>query len=103
MESHDTHSSLSAVVLFVATALISSVLLIAALVLFLGEVIGSHLLAMVLVGGVCGVVSWLIYNSSLKPLVRGVEEQITTIYEVAYGARRAYEWTVEYIMTRVLK
>ncbi len=96
-------STLGATVAFVVTALVAAILLISAFVFWVGELIGSHLLAMVLVGGVCGVVSWIIYSSSLHPLIKRAEEQLTTIYEVASAARRAYTWSVEYVISRVFK
>ncbi len=103
MDKRSPISSLNAAIAFIVTALIASILLISALVLFLGEVIGSHLLSMVLVGGICGVASWVIYSNSLKPVIRELENQITTIYEVAHAARRAYEWTVEYVVAHIFK
>ncbi|MFI3291993.1 MAG: hypothetical protein SNG27_02330 [Rikenellaceae bacterium] len=95
--------SLGATVAFVVTALIASILLISSFVFFLGEIIGSHLLSMVIVGGVCAIVSWAIYSISLKPIIREWEEQLTTIYEVANAARKAYEWCVEYLITKLFK
>ncbi len=103
MQHQSPQKSIGAGVAFIVTALIASILLISAFVLFLGEVIGSHLLAMVIVGGVCGVISWVIYSSSLKPIIREWQERLSTIYEVAQSLRKAYEWGVEYLMAKLLK
>ncbi len=103
MQHQSPQKSIWASVAFILTALIASILLISAFVLFLGEVIGSHLLAMVIVGGVCAIASWVIYSSSIRPIIREWEERVSTIYEVARSIRKAYEWMVEYIIARLLK
>ncbi len=103
MERKNHTSTISATVAFIVTALISSILIVSALVFFIGELIGSHLLAMVIVAGVCGIISWIIYRSSLKPVIKEIEDQLTTIYEVANAAHRAYTWAVEYLISRIFK
>ncbi len=94
---------MGAAVTFLVTALIASILLISAFVLFLGEIIGSHLLAMVIVGAGCAIASWAIYSISLRPTIREWQEQLSTIYEVAHAARKAYDWSVEYLIEKLLK
>ncbi len=103
MTNHPHTSPLGATVAFVVTSLIASILLISAFVLFLGELVGSHLLAMVIVGGSCALAAWVIYTKSLKPVICKLQEQIDTIYMVADSIRKAYDWVVEYVISRVVK
>ncbi|MFI3319499.1 MAG: hypothetical protein SNH01_08235 [Rikenellaceae bacterium] len=88
----NSQPTLGSAVAFIVTALIASILLISAFIFWLGEVIGSHLLAMVLVGGVCAVVSILIYRISLRPMIQEISHQISTIYEVSASAKRLLDW-----------
>lgn len=96
-------NSITATIAFIVTALIAAILIVSAFVLFLGEIIGSHLLAMVIVGGGCAIAAWVIYTSSLRPIIQKLEEQITTIYEVAHAARQTYEWALKYIISYIMR
>ncbi|MFI3277674.1 MAG: hypothetical protein SNH28_02640 [Rikenellaceae bacterium] len=90
--------TLSCVVIFVITALISSTLLISSFILWLGDIIGSHLLAMVLVGVVCGVTAFTIYRISLHAMVSRLKEQIDTIYDVASTAQLLFRSGIKSIL-----
>ncbi len=103
MQQQTPKKSIGAILAFIVTALIASILLISAFVYLVGDLIGSHLLAMVIVGGVCAIASWMIYTLSLRPTLRRWEEQLTTIFEVAQAARRAYDLAMEHIISRIFK
>ncbi len=103
MDNRTPLSSLNATIAFVVTALIAAILLFSAFVLFLGELLGSHLLAMLIVGCGCAIAAWIIYAHSLRPLIKALEEQINTIYEVATITRKAINWMVDNLLSTIIK
>ncbi|MFI3269614.1 MAG: hypothetical protein SNG14_03530 [Rikenellaceae bacterium] len=80
------------VTLFVAAAVISTSLLLFAAVIYLGDLLGSLVLSLVIVGAVMALVAWSIYRGALRPLFRSIGEQLQTIYAVASAAEVGYNW-----------
>lgn len=80
------------VTLFVAAALISTSLLLIAVVLYIGDLIGSILLSLLIVGVTMALLAWLIYRGVLRPTFRAIGDQLKTIYDVASVAQVGYNW-----------
>ncbi|MFI3318880.1 MAG: hypothetical protein SNH88_06800 [Rikenellaceae bacterium] len=99
MEMNGGHShNLMAVLGFLLSSLLASLILLIALVLWLGVVLNSTPLAMLIVGAGFSVIAIIIYLAHVRPLVREIKLQIKTIYEVAALAQQGYalarDWVV---------
>ncbi len=84
-------------VLFVAAAVISTSLLLFAIVLFVGDLLGSLVLSLLLIGVVMATIALVIYRGQLRPMFRAVSLQMQTIYEVASVAQSGYNWVLDTI------
>ena len=75
---------------FVLTSIMAIILLVAALIMWLGELIGSATFSTLIVGGLFTFVAWLIYVLSIKRCIEYVRDRLDTIYEVAFAVRNGY-------------
>ena len=81
---------LTPIMLFATTALVAFVLVVAALVIWLAEIVGSGAIAALMVGGLFLVVSLLIYLISVRRAMEYLHDKVETIYDVAFTARQGY-------------
>ena len=75
---------------FVLTSIMAIILLVAALIMWLGELIGSATFSTLIVGGLFTFVAWLIYVLSIKRCIEYVRDRLDTIYDVAFAVRNGY-------------
>jgi hypothetical protein len=75
---------------FVLTSIMAIILLVAALIMWLSELIGSATFSTLIVGGLFTFVAWLIYVLSIKRCIEYVRDRLDTIYDVAFAVRNGY-------------
>ncbi|MFI3306128.1 MAG: hypothetical protein R3Y68_06415 [Rikenellaceae bacterium] len=92
MESRLSSHLLGNLTIFVTLLLLSSTLLLIAIILWLAHLLGSLIGAMLIVGGATGVVAIILYCSKVRPEMKQLREEMSTIYEVASIVRSAYRW-----------
>jgi hypothetical protein len=66
------------------------ILLVAALIMWLSELIGSATFSTLIVGGLFTFVAWLIYVLSIKRCIDYIRDRLDTIYDVAFAVRNGY-------------
>ncbi len=76
---------------FAVTTIMAMILMVAALVMWFSEMIGSTTWATLIVGGGFTFVAWLIYILSVKRSVDYIKERLDTIYDVAFSVRNGYK------------
>lgn len=81
-----------ALLMFCMTAGIAILLLIAALVIGLSELLGSFTWSALLVGGVFALLAAGIYLFSLKGPMEQIRARIETVYDVARLMKQGYDW-----------
>ena len=84
-----------ALIFFVLIAATGFVLLITTLVAWLAELMGSVVLATLIVCGACIIAALLIYLLALRRPLARMQDQLETVYEVARLARSGYDWVQE--------
>ena len=84
-----------ALLLFALTATIALLLLIAALVLGLAELLGSLIGAAALVGGVFAAGAAGIYFLAIRGPLEQLRARIETVYDVARLVKQAYDWVAD--------
>lgn len=87
----------SGVLLFLLTASMALLLLVCALTVFLSQLIGSLIGAMLLLGALFGVVAGTVYYFSLHDTFRQLQSRLETIYEVARAAQWGYEQVIVWL------
>ncbi len=75
---------------FVLTSIMAIILLVAALIMWLSELIGSATFSTLIVGGLFTFVAWLIYVLSIKRCIDYIRDRLDTIYDVAFAVRNGY-------------
>ena len=75
---------------FVLTSIMAIILLVAALIMWLSELIGSATYSTLIIGGLFTFVAWLIYVLSIKRCIDYIRDRLDTIYDVAYSIRNGY-------------
>lgn len=68
-----------------------------AVVLWLSEILGSTVLACIIVGGVFAIVAIIIYFASVRTTIERFRENLDTVYEVSRLAKSGYEWILRRI------
>lgn len=81
-----------ALVCFCISAVIAIVLLVAALVIGLSELLGSFTWSALLVGVLFALAAGGIYLFSIKGTMERIRAQAETIYDVARLFKQAYDW-----------
>ena len=81
---------LAPIIFFVLTSIMAIILLVAALIMWLSELIGSATFSTLIVGGLFTFVAWLIYVLSIKRCIEYVRNRLDTVYDVAYSIRNGY-------------
>lgn len=77
---------------FCMTAAIAIVLLVAALVIGMSELLGSFTWSALLVGLLFVLAAGAIYFFSIKRTMAQIRSQVETIYDVARLFKQAYDW-----------
>ncbi len=80
--------------LFAITAAIAAAMFLTAVVLWLSEILGSTVLACIIVGGVFAIVAIIIYFASVRATIERFRESLDTVYEVSHLAKSGYEWII---------
>lgn len=89
---------LGQITLLVIVMLIGSTMLIIALLLWLAEVMGSLTGALVAIGAGCTLISMMLYFGAVRPQVKAIREELSSLYEVARVARSGYQWVSQFII-----
>ncbi len=89
-------SVLAPLVYFAVTAVMALILMVATLVTWLTELIGSATWATLIVGGFFTFVAWLIYVLSVKRSIDYLNDRLDTIYDVAFAVRNGYKVALRY-------
>lgn len=84
------HSVMAPLIYFAAAAFAAATLLIATLIAWLAQMLGSVTGAMLIVGGFFLFVAWLIYVLAVRRSIDYIRDRLDTIYDVAFAARNAY-------------
>ncbi len=85
-------SVVSALICFGVMILLAALLFIMAFILWLGELVGSIMMATFIIGVLFALVAMIVYIRSAQPALEHIREQTETIYEVAVRARDFAEW-----------
>lgn len=80
--------------IFIATTLIALSMLLIALLLYVAELTGSLISALLILGFVSAAIASILYFSTLRPQISAIREEISTIYEMANLARTGYDWVI---------
>ena len=75
---------------FVLTSIMAIILLVAALIMWFSELIGSATYSTLIIGGLFTFVAWLMYVLSIKRCIEYVRDRLDTVYDVAYSIRNGY-------------
>ena len=84
------HAVLAPLLYFALTANMAIILLVAALIMWLSELIGSATFSTLIIGGLFTFVAWLIYVLSIKRCIDYIRDRLDTIYDVAFAVRNGY-------------
>lgn len=82
---------LTSIVIFIITAMAAIVLFVAALVMWLAELLGSGALSAVIVGALFALIAWIVYTVSVRRSIEYINDRMETVYEVAYSVRNGYK------------
>lgn len=94
---HRSRSVAGPLVFFALTAVIAAGMFLTAVVLWLSEILGSTVLACIIVGGVFAIVAIIIYFASVRATIERFRENLDTVYEVSHLAKSGYEWILRRI------
>ena len=81
---------LAPIIFFVLTSIMAIILLVAALIMWFSELIGSVTYSTLIIGGLFTFVAWLIYVLSIKRCIDYIRDRLDTIYDVALSIRNGY-------------
>ncbi len=84
-------------ILFILLSLLASVTLFAAFIWFLAELLGSAVVALLIVGGVAAVGAIISYYVKVRPELRQFRHEISVIYEVTSLFHALYRWVTAFI------
>lgn len=83
--------------LFITMTLVASTMLLSALLIYIAEVIGSLIGALLILGAVAAIIAIMLYVCWLRPHFIAIREEVTSIYEMAHLARCGYDWVIKRI------
>lgn len=89
---------LGSITILLILMLIGSTMLIIALLLWLAEVLGSLMGALLTIGAVCAFISLMLYFGSVRAQIKAIRVEIRSLYEIAKFARSSYHWVAQFIM-----
>ena len=93
---------LVSIVFFIIAAVAAVVLFVAALVIWLAELLDSGALAAVIVGAAFALTAWIIYSVSVRQSIRYIHDRMETVYEVAYAVRNWYKLVIRLLRSLLL-
>lgn len=79
-------------VLFILMAMTALFLLLVAAVIGLSALTGSIIASVLILGGLFGLMSLVIYFCVLRDAFDRIQSQVETVYNVANSVRAGYEW-----------
>ncbi len=82
---------LTSIVIFIISATAAIVLFVAALVMWLAELLESGALSAVIVGALFALIAWIVYAVSVRRSIEYINDRMETVYEVAYTVRNGYK------------
>ncbi len=91
----------SGLILFALTASMALLLLVSALTVYLSQVMGSLIGAMLLLGVVFGAVAAATYYFTLHDAFRQLQSRLETVYDVALAAQWGYEKVIGFLQKKV--
>ena len=91
-----TRTLLAPLIYFAVTTIAAMILIVATVVVWLAELIGSATIATLIVGGFFTFVAWLIYVLSVKRSIDYIRDRLDTIYDVAFAVRNGYKVALRY-------
>ena len=92
-----TRTLLAPLIYFAVTTIAAMILIVATVVMWLAELIGSATIATLIVGGFFTFVAWLIYVLSVRRSIEYVNDRLNTIYDVAFAVRNSYKVALQYL------
>lgn len=92
-----SRSVLAPIVYFAVTVIMAIILIVATLVMWLTELIGSATWATLIVGGFFTFLAWLIYVLSVRQSINYVKDRMDTIYDVAFAVRNGYKVVFKFL------
>lgn len=84
-------------VVMAATAIIATILVVTALVIWLSGILGSMICTCLIVGVVLALLAALIYFVWIREPLRHFQDKISAIYEMSQYAKLGYEWAVKWL------
>lgn len=88
---------LGSITIFLIFALIASTTLLIALSLWLAEILGSLISAMVVIGLCATLLTLIIYFTTLRPAVCRLRHEMAMIYEVTRVVNSGYHYIAKFI------
>lgn len=80
-----------------ATAMIATILIVTAFVVWLSGILGSMIYTCLIVGVVLALLSTLIYFVWIREPLRRFQDKISAIYEMSQYVKLGYEWAVKWL------
>ncbi len=99
----ENHSYFAALIIVVLAAPAAALLLVVALVVWLGEVMGSILYPCLLVGAFLALLAAIVYRVALRDAMREIDERIGVIYDVTKSLREGIEWAARLLFRNLDK
>lgn len=87
-----------ALILFLLASLLALLLLVVALLLWLSNLMGSMIGALLLMGGLFLILAWALYYFTLSSAFRQIGMRLETVYEVACRAERGYQMIHHFLL-----
>ncbi|MFI3247639.1 MAG: hypothetical protein R3Y39_00725 [Rikenellaceae bacterium] len=78
--------------IFIATTLIALTMLLFALLLYLAELIGSLIGALLIIGSIAAIIAFTLYFCAVGPQLSAIRNEVSAIYEMVNLARYGYDW-----------
>lgn len=93
---------LSSIVYFIIAATAAIVLFVAALVMWLAELLDSGALSAVIVGALFALIAWIVYSVSVRRSIEYINDRMETVYEVAYTFRNGYKTLMKFMRSLLI-
>lgn len=84
----------AALIIVALAVLAAAQLLLAALVMWLAECLGSIITPCLIVGLFMALLGFVVYKVSLQAIVQDMHERLNVVYEVTNLIRKAVEWGI---------
>ena len=84
----------AALIIVALAAPAAALLLVVALVVWLGEVMGSIIYPCLMVGVFLALLAMVVYRVALRDAMREIDERLGVIYDVTKVVREVFDWLV---------